>query len=247
MRIFLLSILTLCSFISSAQIVIESNTENLLANNTISNPTENDFYNSNSSIPVENIRQRNLDYRNWYKFSLFDIGIGVSSVKSDLIANNQLPAILFISVLNFNIGFESLGGIGFGTKVFEVIEFPNNIGANSILPIYAYYPLYVSDKEKSNLIGIPSMLNFYAGGSLWSNSDTNQNYEDHYQTNKYLRLGFNYMFYNFSFLNKNLGFGNGNFALDTGVIFYENRNGNIKNIIHLSLMYSFAGFTFKRY
>ncbi|MGL2962392.1 hypothetical protein ACSVH2_01075 [Flavobacterium sp. RSB2_4_14] len=250
MRAFFTTILLYCSVILSAQINYEINTRLLLADNGISNTSiDAVFYNNNSHVEIDSIQQKSLNYKSWYKFSLFELGYGGSSMKLDSMNNKILyGGYTKTSVGSFEIGFNSLNGLGFGTKIGEFFNIQNDIGINSYFPLYTYYPIYISKKTKPGREGkfnkIPSMINLYAGGSLWcSTSDTFRYYKDIILASKYCHIGLDYMFYNYTI---DAGFlGNGNFSLDAGMIFYESKDTNLKNVFYVGLIWAFGGWVIK--
>lgn len=197
-----------------------------------------------TNIAIDSSQQKSSNYKIWSKFSLFEIGFGGSSLKSDLLNNKtQYGGFVQTSLIPFSIGFYSLHGLGFGTKIAEYFDLQEKVEVNSYFPIYTYFPIYISKKQPKKEGLIPSMLNLYAGGSLWCDSSTSSSSPEIMRANKYFHIGVNYMFLNYSM--GDYPFGNGNFSLDGGMIFYDTKNTNPKNSFHIGLIYNFAGYAVK--
>ncbi|HWR94594.1 MAG TPA: hypothetical protein VN192_05295 [Flavobacterium sp.] len=246
MKAFFTTILLFVSVILSSQIKHDINFELVLVDNAKSRfSNDSFFFNKNSHAEIDSSLQKSLN-KSWYKFSLFELGYGGSSIKLDSLNNKiQFGGYIYTSVLSFEIGFNSLNGLGFGTKVGEFFNFQDEIGINSYFPLYTYYPVYISKKMKMGNEGkinrISSMVNLYVGGSLWcSTSDSFQYSKDAILVNKYLCIGLNYMFFNY-YIEDGGFWGNGNFSLDTGIIFCESNNVSNKNIFNIGLIWAFAG------
>lgn len=248
MKAFISTILLLFSVILSAQIINEIDTESFLTNGRSRISIDTAFLNSNSRVEIDSVRQKKIN-KAWCKISLFEIGYGGSSMQLDSINTKILYNGYFkTSVGSFEMGFHSLNGLGFGTKIVEVFNIQNKIGINSYVPFYTYYPIYISKNTKLGKEGefekIPSMINVYAGGSLWCKTSGSGFFsKDTAMTDKYLHIGINYMFFNYSF---DTGvFGNGNFSLDGGMIFCESKDANFKNIFHVGFIWAFGGWVIK--
>ena len=165
MKTILILTLLLWSLISSAQLN-ETNTEIFPADVTFK--TETTPPDIHSAIAIDSSQQKSLNYKIWAKLSLFEIGFGSSTLKSDVL-NNKTPVGGFVqtAVIPFSIGFKSLGGLGFGTKVAEYFDLQELVELSTVAPIYTYYPIYISKKQHKKAGLIPSMVNLYAGGSLY--------------------------------------------------------------------------------
>jgi hypothetical protein len=205
-----------------------------------------------NNIAIDSSQNKSSNYKRWYKVSLVEIGGGGAYFKSDA-ANTETKysGLISSSLLNYAMGFQKLGGLGFGTKAIEFFEIQERIDITSYAPIYTYYPIYISKKTKlhkgSNDYMIPSMVNFYVGGSLWCDTSTSTTeLQEIIKANKFCHIGVNYMFFNYNTKDGH-PFGNGNFSLDAGMLFFDIKNSNIKNVFHISLLYNFIGFAFKPY
>jgi hypothetical protein len=78
-------------------------------------------------------------------------------------------------VIPLAFGFDALHGIGFGTKLYEVCPVVNGNENNSLLPLYAYYPLYLSEPQVGPVFFRPmrkSFLYLYSGASFWPTSNS---------------------------------------------------------------------------
>ncbi|QBN20344.1 hypothetical protein [Flavobacterium nackdongense] len=206
----------------------------------------------NNTAIDSSLQQQSSNYKRWYKVSLAEIGGGGAYLNSDgTNTQTQYSGLISSSLLPFAIGFQKLGGLGFGTKAIEFFEIQERIDITSYAPVYAYYPIYLSKKTKkepgSDYYKIPSMINFYVGGSLWCDTSTSTtDVQEIIKANKFCHIGVNYMFFNFS-TNDGHPLGNGNFSLEAGMIFFDIKNSNLKNIFHISLLYNFVGFAIKPY
>jgi hypothetical protein len=241
MKIILILTLSLWSLISSAQLD-KTNVEVLPADVTFK--TDTAPIDIHSDIAIDSSQQKPLNYKIWGKFSLFEIGFGSSSIKSDLQNNKtQYSGFVQTSFIPFSIGFYSLGGLGFGTKVAEYFDLQELVELSTCAPIYTYYPIYISKKKHKKAGLIPSMVNLYAGGSLWCDTSGSSSSPEIMRATKYFHLGINYMFFNYSM--GNYAFGNGNFSIDAGMLLYETKGSNLKNSFHIGLLYNFAGFVVK--
>jgi hypothetical protein len=238
MKTILILTISLCPLILAAQLN-KTNVEISPADVTFKTDTAPlDFH---SAIVIDSIHQKSLNYKIWSKFSLFEIGFGGSSLKSDL-ANNETLYGGFVqtSLIPFSIGFYSLNGLGFGTKVAEYFDLQEKVEVNSYVPIYTYFPIYISKKQPKKEGLIPRMVNVYAGGSLWCNTSVSSSSPEIKRATKYFHIGVNYMFFNYSI--GDYPFGNGNFSIDSGMLFYETKGSNLKNSFHIGLLYNFAGY-----
>lgn len=249
MKIILTLTLSLWSLISSAQID-EANVDIFPTDVTFK--TDTSPLDIHSPIAIDSSQQKPSNYKRWYKVSLVEIGGGISSFKSDE-ANNQTQysGLITSSLLNYAMGFQKLGGLGFGTKAIEFFEIQERIDITSYAPIYTYFPIYLSNKTKfhkgSSSYDIPSMINFYVGGSLWCDTTTSStDPKELIKANKFCHIGVNYMFFNFNSKDGH-PLGSGNFSLDAGMIFFEIKNSNLKNVFHISFLYNFIGFCQKPY
>lgn len=199
---------------------------------------------------VDNNSQKKHKADIWAKASLLELGIGGYFIESESLNKNSGVFGQF-SLLPLSMGTSYLGGLGLGTKLGEYFILQDIVEINTIAPIYVYFPIYMSKKEGKDEGSIPSMVNLYAGGSLWcidSNSSSYSTMELSYpqvesysqveilQATKYIHVGINYMFYNYSFDNR--FFGKGNFSLDSGMLFYETKGEGFKNSFHIGLLYN---------
>lgn len=243
MKAILILTLSLCSFIAFAQHK-EISTELCSADNSFRTPIEITTIDFRSDIAIDSSQQKSLHYKLWAKLSLFEIGFGSSSLKSDFQNNNtRYSGFVQTSVIPFSIGFYSLGGLGFGTKVSEYFDLQDIVELSTIAPIYTYYPIYISKKQHKKEGLIPAMVNLYAGGSLWCDTSGSSTSPEIMRATKYCHIGINYMFFNYSL--ENYPFANGNFSIDAGMLFYETKGSNLKNSFHIGLLYNFAGFVVK--
>lgn len=246
MKTILALTLSLWSLISSAQLINETNSEVSLTDATFRTFNDTVPLDIHSPIAIDSSsqQQKSLDYKIWSKFSLFEIGFGGSSIKSDLTNNKtQYDGFVQTALIPFSIGFYSLGGLGFGTKVAEYFDLQEKVEVNSYAPIYTYFPIYISKKQPKKEGLIPSMATLYIGGSLWCNTSVSSSSPEILRATKYFHLGINYMFFNYSM--GDYPFGNGNFSVDAGMLFYETKGSNLKNSFHIGLLYNFAGFAVK--
>ena len=245
MKTILILTLSLWSLISSAQHSV-TNVEISQTDDSFKTPIETAPPHIYSAIAIDTSSQQHkpLNYKLWAKLSLFEIGFGVSSIDSDLQNNNtQNEGFVQTSLIPFSIGFYSLKGLGFGTKVAEYFDLQEKVEVNSYAPVYTYFPIYISKKQTKKEGLIPSMVTLYAGGSLWCDTSVSSSSPEIMRATKYFHLGINYMFLNYSL--GNYAFGNGNFSLDAGMLLYETKGTNLKNSFHIGLLYNFAGFAVK--
>lgn len=275
MKLFLITILILWSLILSAQTTGVTIYETLLTNNLsgshpglenynsfslkqgtqleintcISEPKEVHVSNGNTnlhiqqSIAIDSSIQRSSKYQSWYKISLVEFGINYNTANTSASKNNNLK--YGQAFLNYSMGFQSLGGLGFGTKLIVYYAMPDNVEIHSWVPVYAYFPVYISRKQTKpftrdkNTYNIPFMINLYAGGSLWCTTSSSYRIsEGAFLPGTFYHVGVNWMFFNYSI--RRIGFLNGNFALDTGMMFYKNTDGLFTSVFNIGLQYSFA-------
>ena len=276
MKIFLITILTFWSLISSAQIVDEINNETLLDDNSFrthfviedcnlsslkpenqykkiacinakspdNTSTDNTFLDIHSDAAIESIKPKSPNYEIWYKLSLFEIGIRYGSPNNSNSISNKIQ--YGQAIINFSLGLQRLGGLGLGTKLVVYYGMPDNVEIHSWVPIYSYFPVYISRKktepyiQDKNTYDIPFMINFYAGGSLWCTTSSSYRIsEEAILSSKFYHIGVNCMFFNYT--SKMSGFFNGNFSFDTGMIFYQNTGTAFKSIFNVGLIYNFVG------
>lgn len=189
-------------------------------------------------------------YNIWQKVSMGEFGLGFGSGnETDLTGDKTVYGVHgSMAIGNYAFGFHNLGGLGFGTKVIAYYGMPK-VELNSFVPLYAYFPIYIS-KNKSkpspfaNNYNIPSMLNLYAGGSLWCRNSSIFS-EDAILPDKFYHVGINWMFYNY-FDNYDI-YGNGNFSIDAAMFFYQNKGGSLKNVFKISIIYTGGGFARIKY
>ncbi len=110
--------------------------------------------------------------KSWLSWSLVNGGVGGKSNFD----SSKIREIVHIEFLTFTGGFDALGGLGFGSKIYEVFGLSVNDGplktVQSFLPIYACYPIFQSvpyKKENSdwNLPLRKHILYLSAGFSFW--------------------------------------------------------------------------------
>lgn len=244
MKTILILTISLWQLISSAQLINETKVEISTTDATFKTPTETASLDIYSATAIDSSQQKSSNYKIWSKFSLFEIGFGGSSLKSDL-ANNKTQYSGFVqtSLIPFSIGFCSLNGLGFGTKVAEYFDLQEKVEVNSYVPLYTYFPIYISKKQPKKEGLIPAMVTLYAGGSLWCDTSASSSSPEILRATKYFHLGINYMFFNYSL--ENYPIANGNFSIDAGMLLFETKGSNLKNSFHIGLLYNFAGFVVK--
>lgn len=271
MKVFFLSALSLMSLISSSQIIDEINTGTTLYNDLHTKDYKNETNNlshlhsqncyaivpktkeivpeirlnlyTDPDISVDCTLRKSPDYKIWYKLSLAEFGFSYSYSESHTSANNTQYNGAFI---NYSMGFHKVAGLGFGTKLIVNYGMPDNIEIHSWVPIYAHFPIYISKKKTKpcaqipNWYNIPFMVNIYAGGSWWCSTSSSYGIsEDAILADKFYQIGFNCMFFNFS--NSNYKILNGNFSLDTGMIFYQIPGEAKIAVFNIGLIYTFIG------
>jgi hypothetical protein len=214
--------------------------------------TETKAVNSNSentklqihpSFAIDSSIIKSFKYQYWYKISLVEFGINYNTANTSASASNKLN--YGQAVINYSMGFQRLGGLGFGSKLIVYYAMPDNVEIHSWVPLYTYFPVYISRKETKpftrdkNTYNIPFMINLYAGGSLWCTTSSSYRIsEGAFLPGTFYHVGVNCMFFNYSV--RRIGFLNGNFALDTGMLFYKNRDGALTSVFNIGLQYSFA-------
>lgn len=231
----------ICSLMSFSQTINDSDTKKPLEGNFINNSSEKSLTKIDSVKVTDNNQKKSKIHEYWTKASFAELGFGGYSFKSELLNKNGVFG--QVSLVPLSMGTSSLGGLGFGTKFFEYFGLQDIVEISTIAPIYIYFPIYISKKHETNGGSIPSMVNLYAGGSLWckdlNSSSSSPDDIMILQATEYFHIGINYMFYNYSFDDR--PFGKGNFSLDCGMLFYETKGVTFKNSFHIGILYNFAG------
>lgn len=185
-------------------------------------------------------------YHHWIKVSLGEIGLGYGSAYKDIVDADELSSGVHgkVDLMNFAMGFNKLGGLGIGTKVFTYNGLPKT-EVNSWFPLYAYYPVFISKKFKpswnNRWHNIASMLNLYAGGSLWC---SNRSYlsEKAILADKYYHFGLNYMFYNL--YSADDIYLNSNFSINAGLLLYDIEGIGMRKAFNVSVICTIGGFAY---
>ncbi len=205
---------------------------------------------SNTTSSNASNNQIEQKYRNWYKVSMMDIGLGFgSSYSADLSSNEKGYGMHgSVSLLDFAIGFHKLAGLGLGSKLFTYNGINPKVEINSWAPLYLYLPVYISNKKTKPLgyndtYNTTSMVYLYAGGSLWC-AKTVYLAEEAFIPAKFYQIGVNYMFLNYT---GDDIYTNGNLAVGASIIFYPNINQEMRNVFNIKLIYTMGGFSRSKY
>jgi hypothetical protein len=196
------------------------------------------------AIPTDSSVQKSSGFQGWYKLSLVEFGLNFNTAFTSASASSKWQ--YGQALLNYSMGFSSLGGLGFGTKLIVYYPMPDNVELHSWVPLYAYFPVYISKKKTRPFTrvpytyNIPFMINLYAGGSLWNTTSSSYSIsKGAFLPGTYFHIGVDCMFLNYNLWQ--VGLLNGNFALDTGMFFYKNKDGALTSVYNIGLIYTFAG------
>lgn len=188
-----------------------------------------DGYSSTEDKPEPPPTKPVVKSRSWH-FRTIDFGAGFGS-RPDVGYGRHHPGFMgSIEVLHFGWGFDSLGGLGFTTTIWEVfgapsnkpdllkgedpkIEFSSRGFPRSFVPVYVMYPVYTRISDES--LYSPGIFAF-AGGSAWA------------EQNDYLRGGLTVLWSGLAPAESFRGDIVVNLGLEFGVFYAEtSRDGNL--------------------
>ncbi|MBK6539090.1 MAG: hypothetical protein IPG09_15445 [Ignavibacteria bacterium] len=185
----------------------------------------------------------NTSDRSWAHFAFLSGGAGMHFNKERDVEKDKL--LLFWEILSIKGGFKSLAGFGIGTKVYEEY-YMDSIKVNSFIPVYAYFPLYMSKPRKKeysrhNAPKRKSLLYLYAGTSFLSSSNV-KNYQN---------IGVGYSF-TYDLSNNKLSdkdeeesrlrylYSSGSLTLNIGYLFYQKADSNKDKLIYFRITWDFG-------
>jgi len=171
---------------------------------SLNNPTINNYiYRSVADVAVKNPLAESSKYKKWIMVSMLDLSVGYGSYNSTLTNPGTKYGVHgSMGLGSFNIGFRKLAGLGFGTNVNLVYGMPG-VEIDSWFPLYMTLPLFISKETTkpspfADSFNVTSMINLYAGGSLWC-SENSIFSEDCIMPEKFYQIGVSYMFFNYYF------------------------------------------------
>jgi hypothetical protein len=186
---------------------------------------DSDYY----DISVHNMdtsKLKSSKFVKWYTLNVQSMGLGLGSSILQM----------SYSLVDFTIGSGILGGFGIGTSLFDSY-FTSAAIFRSFFPIYLHYPIYISkNKTKpsgfANSYNITSMVDLYAGGSLWS-SKTSLLGLNNYTPDRYFRIGVKYVFRNW--VDYSDVWGNMHGSVNAGLFFYPDLSNRIRTAFGVCL------------